>query len=381
MSKTDIKSAFRIVPVDPADYHLLGFKWRDGFYYDRCLPMGCSSSCAIFESISTGLEWIIKQRLTNVSVLHILDDFLFIGPSYQECQLALDTFISICHDIGIPLAPEKTIGPIQGLEFAGIYLDSVDMSAKLPQEKVTKFLSFIHDMVKVKSANLKQIQSLAGMLNFACEVIVPARAFSRRLIDLSLGLTQPYHHRKVTNQVREDLLVWKNYLLTHNSKTFFLDHRFITQSSLQLFTDSSSTIGYGGYYGSRWFAGLWPATCMGLNIALLEIYPICLAIKVWGSHLSNKCIMFNSDNMSVVHIVNNFTSKDPNIMALLRIIVLDCMRMKIYIRCTHIAGRNNVLADMLSRSQVALARTKFPHLQPYSTFVPIQWRLDQLLKL
>ena len=30
LAKTDIKSAFRIVPVHPSDYELLGFKWREG---------------------------------------------------------------------------------------------------------------------------------------------------------------------------------------------------------------------------------------------------------------------------------------------------------------------------------------------------------------
>lgn len=44
MAKTDIKDAFRIIPVNPADYHLLGFSWDNEFYFDKCLPMGASSS-------------------------------------------------------------------------------------------------------------------------------------------------------------------------------------------------------------------------------------------------------------------------------------------------------------------------------------------------
>ena len=45
LAKTDIKNAFRIIPINPADYHLLGIKWRELYYYDRAMPMGCSSSC------------------------------------------------------------------------------------------------------------------------------------------------------------------------------------------------------------------------------------------------------------------------------------------------------------------------------------------------
>ena len=51
MAKTDIKSAFRIIPIHPADYSLLGMKWDNMYYFDRCLPMGLSSSCAIFDML------------------------------------------------------------------------------------------------------------------------------------------------------------------------------------------------------------------------------------------------------------------------------------------------------------------------------------------
>ena len=44
LAKTDIKSAFRIFPINPQDYHLLGIKWNGQYYYDKCMPMGCSSS-------------------------------------------------------------------------------------------------------------------------------------------------------------------------------------------------------------------------------------------------------------------------------------------------------------------------------------------------
>ena len=33
LAKTDVKSAFRIIPVHPSDRHLLGFKWQDHFFF------------------------------------------------------------------------------------------------------------------------------------------------------------------------------------------------------------------------------------------------------------------------------------------------------------------------------------------------------------
>ena len=381
MAKTDIQSAFRIVPVSPENYPLLGFKWEGAFYYDKCLPMGCASSCSIFETLSTALEWIISNKLPQDSVLHILDDFLFISPTPQACQEALDLFILICQDIGVPLAPDKTVGPDRVLDFAGIRLDTINMTASLPPDKVAKFTAAIDSMLSSKSVQLKQIQVLAGMLNFSCSVIAPARAFSRRLYNLSIGLSKPYHHRKITNQVRADLHVWKNFLQSYNRLTFFLDFNFLSQDLLQLYTDSSTTIGYGGYFGDKWFFGSWSDTAKSFNIALLEIYPICLAIKLWGGQLTNKCLQINSDNMAVVHILNNSTSKDHNIMAILRIIVLDCMKLNIMIRSSHISGRSNICSDLLSRGQVDKAKRLYPHLQPNPVETPQEWTLDQLLKI
>ena len=33
LAKTDIKSAFRIIPIKPSDYDLLGFFWQGQYYY------------------------------------------------------------------------------------------------------------------------------------------------------------------------------------------------------------------------------------------------------------------------------------------------------------------------------------------------------------
>ena len=35
LAKTDIESAFRLIPVHPDDYELLGMKWEGKYYYDK----------------------------------------------------------------------------------------------------------------------------------------------------------------------------------------------------------------------------------------------------------------------------------------------------------------------------------------------------------
>ena len=88
-AKTDVKSAFRIIPIHPNDFALLGMKWQDSYYFDRSLPMGSSSSCAIFEAFSKALQWLAMTRLGASGVLHILDDFLFTADNRAKCHAEL----------------------------------------------------------------------------------------------------------------------------------------------------------------------------------------------------------------------------------------------------------------------------------------------------
>jgi hypothetical protein len=49
------------------------------FYFDRCLPMGASSSCQIFEKFSCAIQWIMQTKYHAAGMSHIIDDFLFVG--------------------------------------------------------------------------------------------------------------------------------------------------------------------------------------------------------------------------------------------------------------------------------------------------------------
>ena len=59
------------------------------------------------------------------------------------------------------------------------------MEACLPQEKLDKCRELLSTFLRRRKVTLLEIQSLTGLLNFAYMVVVPGRAFLRRLIDLS----------------------------------------------------------------------------------------------------------------------------------------------------------------------------------------------------
>ena len=58
-------------------------------------------------------------------LIHILHDYLLAAPTFDQCRINLDRFLSFCAYIGVPMAPENTDGPENILAFAGIELDTL----------------------------------------------------------------------------------------------------------------------------------------------------------------------------------------------------------------------------------------------------------------
>ena len=79
LRKMDLSNAFRLLPIHPSDFCLLGMFIDDSFYFDKCMPFGCSIACATFEKISTFLHWKMSTRTQTPNIIHYLDDFLFAG--------------------------------------------------------------------------------------------------------------------------------------------------------------------------------------------------------------------------------------------------------------------------------------------------------------
>ena len=161
------------------------------------------------------------------------------------------------------MAPEKTFGPSTILTFTGVKLDTIRCESCLPEVKLLKCKQLIAEFIKKKKATLRGLQSLIGVLNFACSVVVPGRCFLRRLIDLTIGLKRPGHFVPVSKEVKADLFTWQKFFQEYNGKSFFLNEKWENSVSLQLFTDAAGAHGFGTVFGSHWFYGEWPKAWLG----------------------------------------------------------------------------------------------------------------------
>lgn len=377
LAKTDVESAFRLIPVNPNDYELLGMFWKDRYYYDKVLPFGLRSAPFLFNLLSDAVEWILIHKCGISFVCHILDDFLLIEPPSpslphtQFCRESLASMLLTFKNLGIPIAPNKTQGPCTVLEFMGIILDSEQMQARLPLDKVQRILSLLESFQHRKSCTLKELQSLIGTLNFACKVIPPGRPFLQRMIELTRNLSKSHHHLKLSLGFFKDLAMWQEFISSWNGASFFLPSHWEDTDSLSLYTDASGTLGFGGIFESHWFQGPWePSQHLGqpgISIAWQEFFAIVVACNLWADQFANKRIILYCDNESVVTIINSKRSRIPRVMDLLRNFTLITLRHNIYFRAKHIPGKKNEIADSLSRFQI----NRFRSLAPLADIHPV----------
>ena len=109
--KLDIKDAYRIIPVHPEVYPLLGISWRDQVYIDRALPFGLRSAPKLFNAVADFIAWILVKQDIN-HLLHYLDDFLLlVTPHSNKGEEVLHIALQTLTTLGVPVALHKTQGP------------------------------------------------------------------------------------------------------------------------------------------------------------------------------------------------------------------------------------------------------------------------------
>ena len=130
---------------------------------------------------------------------------------------------------------------------------------------------------------------------------------------------------------------------------------------------------YGGYaavFGTKWFSGEWPLEMKDLHITVKELFPIVLAVEIWGQNLSNHKVLFMTDNQAVAEIINKTSSKEKNLMKLVRRLVLASLKCNIHFKAKHIAGKTNVVCDLLSRFSFQETQQIAPWLNRKPVLVP-----------
>ena len=367
MTKVDIEAAYRLVPVHPHDRPLLGMEWKGQIFADPMLPFGLRSAPKIFNAIADALEWYLKSR-GIAHVFHYLDDFAIVGsPSSDECMRALSVMRQACVELGIPLAEHKTEGPATRITFLGIMIDTTAGQLSLPPEKLARVQSLLTDWGDRKSCSKKELESLIGTLNHACKVIRPGRSFLRRMIDLLKRYKMAHHQIRLNREFRSDLRWWTNFIVPWNGVSYLS-----AGPTSEFASDASGSWGCGAHTTDSWFQIRWDEQSLPFSITIKELLPIMVAAVVWGTRWRAQKVLCHCDNQAVVAVLNSRSSKQPQLMHMLRCLFFVEASYGFELSASYIPTKANDLADDLSRNNLSSFLSKVPALKGSQVKIPTQ---------
>jgi hypothetical protein len=281
-------------------------------------------------------------------IIVYLDDFLIIGPSYEQTSECLNYLLKLLRELGFAISYSKVVGPTNNIKFLGVIIDSVRMVLELPSDKLEELQELVEGCLHKKRLSLKCLQQLAGKLNWASQVVRGGRSYVRRILDSMKALKKPYHKAIISDDVKADLRWWGDFLRIFNGKVLAL-HAAAPHHIA--YTDASN-IAAGLYFNTDWAYLNWALDfpqAEDMHINYKETVAIFLAALRWGPQWSNSYVTVYTDNVTAKSIVNKGTSKNPKIMPLIRKLFWLSALYNFYLKVEFIPGADNIMADTISR--------------------------------
>lgn len=150
-------------------------------------------------------------------------------------------------------------------------------------------------------------------------------AFCRRFYDSLSQVYKKHHYITISKTLRDNMEVSVKFISEFNGTKLFpyTSMHWSTGDTLQILvsSDRSGSFGCGVVLGSHWTFLQRPLEWSfedRRDLTYLVLVPVALAIQILGSKLQSKKNIMHIDNIAVVQIINQKTSKSSRVMSLLR---------------------------------------------------------------
>ena len=234
--KKDLRRAYRQLPIDPKDYHLLGFTFKDRLYFDTRCPFGLRTSAMICQRTTSAVIYIFTQRGYTADVY--LDDF-YSAESPDKAFNAFHELQSLFDCLGLQASPEKDCPPATTMICLGIEVDTITFCLRVPRDCLDDLLLELQHWKARTSYRLKELQSLLGKLSFVTACVKSGRIFMSRLLNNLRTFPSSRRTAAVSQDMRLDLDWWLTFLPLFNGVSFiksevwsFHDFHFATDTCL-----------------------------------------------------------------------------------------------------------------------------------------------------
>lgn len=377
MWKSDIAEAYRLMPLHPY-WQIKQINTVDGKrYIDRNNAFGSSASGAIFIAFNSLITWIAKRIIgigyiatyvDDSSGIDILGDNLLYEPYEKEFPRHQTMLLKLWDDLGIPHKLKKQVSG-SPLTIIGIDVDPNKMTLSLSREARDRLLDALQSWaIKPRkgshaSYQLKHWQQMAGWFNWALNVFPMLRPALNNFYPKTSGEYNPHRKIWVNNSIREDVF-WAIHHIKSSNGVHLLESKMWNPDDADwtIFCDACPD-GMGFFY---------PNLSEGYHCGSIEadetpiFYLEALCVLCALDNMSKRApkgsrVVIYTDNMNTVQIFNSLRCL-PQFNPILKAAVDITLLNNIKLRVLHVSGKENIVADALSRSQISLAVDIIPEI-------------------
>ena len=345
LSTIDVSRAYKNFTSDPLDWPLLCMAWRDKFYCELTMPFGARASSFHMQSVANCITDILK--LHGIHSLMYLDDLIILSPNREEAWRHYYIASTLLEELGLPEAADKAQPPTQRLKWLGIMVDAENMTLSIPQEKVNDIRGQVAYYSNKAYITKKQLQSLLGHLLFIAKCIRPARIFVSHLLNALRGASS--NSIRIDDNFRADLAWFSQFCSEWNGVGLVPP-----KSPGKVLLVDACLSGIGGTDGERAYGvQVAPVQDGAANITELEAMNVVVAIhsllspRDRGSHILVRC-----DNQAATHAFRTGRAQNRVLQECARAAWMAQALLGIDISYDHIPGKDNEVADALSRAHL-----------------------------
>ncbi len=309
-------------------------------------------------------------------ILKWVDDFLVIRLPHQS--FTEQQFMEITAALGVPWSLAKVRYFASTQRFIGLDWDLQALTVALPLEKLAAIRSLIGEWLQPgRRATRQQAASLHGKLVYAATIFPLIRPFVRTAGRFAERFESHRAALAAPSTLQADLR-WISELLDILPNSLPLAHP--EPVDIGWWGDASSSFGIGVVVGRFWAvwryaAGVTVGPRKRFDIGWAEALAVELGLALARHHgildtldRHQSRILVRSDNMGVVHIINNGRSRSSAANQVLKRIYAALAEQRRSLRAVYITSEENA-ADALSRGDISGFLAKFPQATLRSDFL------------
>jgi hypothetical protein len=370
--KSDVKGAYRIIPMAP-EFQMFQAKRIEGeLHLDRANVFGRSDAGHLFTDFNSLPLWIAEKETGNTHYAYMDDNYgvefadqmSWYEPYQKTYPKAQADLLRLWDRLGIPHEEKKQVyGEV--IEIIGFLVDPNAMSISLSEERRQKVVDYIEWFISQSRISVKDCMELTGYLNWTLNVFPLLKPGINPLWDEFRGGRHP--HAKIhVNREMKLVLRWFSRWVRKLPGVLMMKSLYWgeEEADVVVYTDASTSKGFGIWFPRQrlaYFSDNPPVTAKS-EIYYLESYAIVCALYIvsqWKDTTPSK-IWIWTDSTNSAAMFNSLRARGRELNGLLlsaaQIILSSGWQHHVDI----IPGKDNVIADALSRFDLDRVRLLEP---------------------